>query len=93
MSNSLQVPNAAAQQLAEWVQGTALDAGLMGRFARGCTRPGWRPAQRWPMRVLTLDRIGPGPSLVHRRLSSGGMLAARSYLEQLTAGRADRDCA
>ena len=52
-------------QLAEWVQGTALDAGLMGRFAPGVHEAWLTAAPAMAEACLTLDRIGPGPSLVH----------------------------
>jgi hypothetical protein len=52
-------------QLAEWVQGTALDAGLMGRLAPGVHEAWLTAAPAMAEACLTLDRIGPGPSLVH----------------------------
>ena len=52
-------------QLAEWVQGTALDAGLMGRLAPGVHETWLTAAPAMAEACLTLDRIGPGPSLVH----------------------------
>jgi hypothetical protein len=52
-------------QLAEWVQGTALDAGLMGRFAPEVHDAWLASAPAMADACLTLDRIGPGPSLVH----------------------------
>jgi Phosphotransferase enzyme family len=52
-------------QLAEWVRGTALDAGLMGRFAPEVHDAWLAAAPAMADACLTLDRIGPGPSLVH----------------------------
>jgi len=52
-------------QLAEWVQGTALDAGLMGRFAPEVHDAWLVAAPAMADACLTLDRLGPGPSLVH----------------------------
>jgi hypothetical protein len=52
-------------QLAEWVQGTVLDAGLMDRFAPGVHEAWLAAAPAMADACLTLDRIGPGPSLVH----------------------------
>jgi Ser/Thr protein kinase RdoA (MazF antagonist) len=47
------------------VQGTALDAGLMGRLAPGVHEAWLTAAPAMAEACLTLDRIGPGPSLVH----------------------------
>jgi hypothetical protein len=52
-------------QLADWVQGTALDAGLMGRFAPEVHDAWLAAAPAMADACLTLDRTGPGPSLVH----------------------------
>jgi hypothetical protein len=52
-------------QLAEWVRGTALDAGLMGRLAPEVHDAWLAAAPAMADACLTLDRIGPGPSLVH----------------------------
>jgi hypothetical protein len=52
-------------QLADWVRGTPLDAGLMGRFAPEVHDAWLAAAPAMADACLTLDRTGPGPSLVH----------------------------
>jgi hypothetical protein len=52
-------------QLADWVNGTALDPDLMGRLAPE-SRDAWlRSVPAMADACTSLDRIGPGPSLVH----------------------------
>jgi Ser/Thr protein kinase RdoA (MazF antagonist) len=65
MSYSPQAPNRGRSASSPSGCGTALDAGLMGRFAPEVHDAWLAAAPAMADACLTLDRIGPGPSLVH----------------------------